>query len=105
MATKIATFDSIYKSDFAIVEEHRDDKKIRLYPHTDQLSFILKAINEEFKGHMPPKIARVDHRASDFEKEILSVSGLLFCNDINGSRADELQFYPLLDEKKVTHLP
>ena len=97
-----APFQSLYRDNFQVVEERRG--KIRLYPHTEQLSVLLNALNSEFYSRLPPRIARVDHRADGFHKITLKHSAIMFCGFINGTRADELRLYALPDPDLVYRL-
>jgi len=53
-------FESIYRQDFQVVEQRQGN--VTLYPHTDQLPVLLRALNLEFYGALPDRVARVDHR-------------------------------------------
>ena len=57
-------FESIYRPDFEVVEQRRGH--VSLFPHTDQLPLLLRALNLEFYGGLPGRIARVDRRADGF---------------------------------------
>jgi len=90
---KFSSFDSIYRHEYTVVEERRGD--VSLYPHTDQLPVISRAINLEFYGALPPNVARVDHRADGFHKIMLKEAASMFCYSINGARADKLRLFDL----------
>ena len=52
-----------------------------------------RALNLEFRGALPNRIAKVDARSDGFHKVMLETAGLMFCSHINGSRSDELRLY------------
>jgi len=66
-------FDSIYRSNCEVVEERHGHR--RLYPHTEQLPVLLRALNLEFYGGLPGRIARVDRRGDGFHKLMLRLHG------------------------------
>ena len=82
-----------------MVEQLQGD--LRLYPHTDQLPVLLRAVNLEFLGALPGYIARVDHRGDDFHKLLRREAALLFCGAINASREDQVRLYSLYDPHLV----
>jgi hypothetical protein len=88
-------FQSIYRQDFEVVEERQG--KLRLYPHTQQLPLLLRALNLEFYGALPGHIARTDKRGDGFHKVLLKSAGLLYCNLINGGRPDGMRLMSLPD--------
>jgi hypothetical protein len=92
-------FQSIYRSDFEVVEERHG--KVRLFPHTEQLPVLHRALNLEFLGALPGRIARVDHRADDFHKIILRTAALMYASAANASRPDELRLFQLLNPDRV----
>jgi hypothetical protein len=100
LTIKHVPFQSIYRQEYEVVEEHRGN--LRLYPHTDQLPIISRAINLEFYGSLPNKLAHVDHRADGLHKVILQEAVLMFCTGVNGVRSDKLRIHPLVDENFVT---
>lgn len=85
--------------DFEVVEQRHG--KVRWYPHIEQLSLLIRAINLEFRGGLPDRLARVDQRADDFHKIVMQTASLLFCAAINGTRQDELRLYSLPDHHLV----
>ncbi len=99
LTIKHVPFESIYRQEYEIVEEHRGN--LRLYPHTDQLPIISRAINLEFYGALPNKIAYADHRADGFHKIALHEAALMFCAGVNGCRSDRLRLLGLMDEHLV----
>src|SRR4051812_43638878 len=53
-------FESKYLRDFEVVEERRDG--YRLFPHTEQLPLLSKAINHEFATGLTARLAKTDAR-------------------------------------------
>jgi len=92
-------FDSIYREEFEVVEERRGH--VSLYPHTDQLPVLYRALNLEFLAGLPARFARVDRRGSGFDKLVRSQAALYFCNAINGERKDQLRLFELPDPELV----
>lgn len=90
---KHSPFQSNYRPDFEVVEQ-RDGNR-RLFPHTSQLPLLSRAINLEFYGPLPPRIARADHRADGSHKIMLHTAAMMFCNGINGARTDGLHLFSL----------
>lgn len=88
-------FQSAYRQDFEVVEQR--EGPLRLYPHTDQLPLLLRALNLEFYGALPGYLARVDHRGDGFHKILRKHAAITFCGMINAARPDQLRLYPLLD--------
>jgi hypothetical protein len=82
-------FQSIYRSDFEVVEDRHG--KVRLFPHTGQLPVLHRALNLEFLGPLPGRIARVDRRADDLHKIQLRTAALLYASTVNASRPDALR--------------
>src|SRR5262245_26844223 len=95
------TFDSIYKSDFAVLEERQ--WPFTFYPRTDQLPVLLRALNLEFKNALPWMLTRLDHRGSDYDKCALWHASLLFCT-LHARRSDRLLLLGLLDRAFITRL-
>lgn len=92
-------FDSIYRPDFEVVEQRQG--KTTFFPHTDQLPALLRAINLEFYGALPPRLARTDHRASDYQKLTLKLAAILFAGGRNAHRTDGLRLFFLADRQLV----
>ncbi len=86
-------FQSIYRPDFEVVEQRLGNR--RLYPHTEQLPLLLRALNLEFYGALPDYIARVDKRADGFRKYLLKNAALLFSAAFNRARTDGLRLFHL----------
>jgi hypothetical protein len=95
-------FQSNYRQEFAVVEQKIGN--VTFYPHTDQLPQLHRALNLEFLGALPGRIARVDKRADGFHKIILRRAGLMYCANLNAVRADEVRLYALPDADLVTRL-
>jgi len=99
---KHTTFQSSYKPEFEVVEQR--EGKLRLYPHTEQLPVLLRALNLEFYGRLPARLARLDARGSAFDKITLRNAALLFCAYVNASREDSLRLMALPDRDLVTRI-
>jgi hypothetical protein len=95
-------FDSIYRPDFEVVEERRGH--VSLFPHTAQLPLLIRALNLEFYGGLPDKIARVDKRADGYYKYLIRSAACLFCTIFNAGRKDGLHLISLPDADLVTRL-
>jgi hypothetical protein len=92
-------FQSIYREQFEVVEQKLGN--VSLYPHTDQLPILHRALNLEFLGPLPPRIARVDKRADAFHKIMRYTAAFMYCLNINRARADRLRLYSLPDADLV----
>jgi hypothetical protein len=99
---KHATFQSSYKPEFEVVEQRQGN--LRLYPHTEQLPALLRALNIEFYGGLPARLARLDARGSGLDKIVLRSAALMFCACINASRKDSLRLVALPDHDLVTRI-
>jgi hypothetical protein len=88
-------FHSDFLKNFEVVEERRGN--VRLFPHTEQLPKLLRALNMEFFLPLPPKIGCVDPRADGFHKLLLSQAAIAYCSCINAARPDSLQIHALTD--------
>lgn len=86
-------FQSIYRHEFEVVEQR--EGPVSLFPHTAQLRVLLRALNLEFLGALPGRIARVDERADGFHKIVRRHAALMFCGCLNASRADQLRLFEL----------
>lgn len=84
-------FQSNYRQSFQVVEERRGD--VSLYPHTEQLPLISRALNLEFYGALPDRIARTDHRGDMFRKMALSKGAHIFCSHIHRDRPDDILIF------------
>ena len=98
-AVKHLPFQSSYRPAFEVVEQRQGP--LRLYPHTDQLPLLLRALNLEFHAGLPGYIARVDARGDGFHKILLKEAAGGFCSVVNGSRQDEVRLFSLLDPDLV----
>ena len=92
--TKHREFHSIYLEDFEVVEQRQDN--VRLYPHTEQLPRLLRALNFEFEAPLPKRIARVDHRGDGYHKLLRRIATGWFCTCVNATRSDNLRLYSVL---------
>jgi hypothetical protein len=95
-------FQSIYRPDFEVVEERQG--RVRLYPHTEQLPKLHRALNLEFLSALPDYIARTDRRGDGFHKSLLKHAGMAFCHIFNAARTDGLQLHAMPDADLVTRL-
>jgi hypothetical protein len=101
-AMKHNPFQSNYRADFEVVEQRIGN--VTFYPHTDQLPLLHRALNLEFLGPLPGRIARVDKRGDGFHKIMLRRAALMFVGVINDARSDQLRLYALPDADRVTRL-
>jgi hypothetical protein len=99
---KTARFHSEYLPDFTVVEERQGNS--RLYPATQQLPRLLRALIQEFEAFLSRKIVRADERADDFLKIQRRTAVNLFCHWVNDSRADDLHLFALVDHDRVAHV-
>jgi len=95
-------FQSSYREEFEVIEQRLGHTT--LYPHTDQLPHLHRALTYEFYGPLPDRIARVDKRADGFHKILLRHAALMFCGIINDARTDQLRLHSLPDADLVTRL-
>lgn len=93
-------FNSIYRPNFEVVEQRVGNRTF--FPHPDQLPCLLRALNLEFYGGLPPRLARADKRATGFDKIALEMAALMFCSSINAARTDALRLFPLHDPDLVS---
>lgn len=97
-----ATFQSIYRENFEVVEELRGTH--RLFPHTDQLPLLSRALNLEFTGALPQRLACTDYRADPYRKFLLHKAVLYFCEFVNADRQDRVRLFPCCTTGLVTKL-
>lgn len=95
-------FESIYREEFEVVEQRVG--KVSLYPHTDQLPLLRRALNLEFLTGLPGRYARVDKRANGFDKLVLGNAAMMFCTFINRARKDHLRLFDLPDTDLVSRV-
>lgn len=93
-------FISNYKRNFEVVEEHRGNTW--LYPHTEQLPILLRALNNEFEIALPGGLARLDHRGNDYDRIALWLNSMSFCTVINATRSDQIALFPLPSSALLT---
>ncbi len=86
-----------------MVIEERQGKK-SLFPHTEQLSKISWALQKEFRDGLPDRIARVDHRADDYNKLLLYTAAQSFCSVYHEARNDQIKLFALPDRNRVTRI-
>jgi hypothetical protein len=101
-AMKHNPFQSHYREEFEVVEQKLGNTT--LYPHTDQLPQLHRALNLEFLGPLPGHITRVDKRADGFHKIMLRRAALMFANVLNDARTDQVRLYVMPDADLVTRL-
>jgi len=92
-------FHSIYRENFEVVQERQD--RVALFPHTEQLPLLLRALNFEFLGKLPDRVARADHRADGLTKILRYYAATLFCELVNRARADRVRLFALPDAHLV----
>jgi hypothetical protein len=95
-------FQSIYRPDFEVIEQRAGHASY--YPHTEQLPLLLRAINLEFLGGLPDRVARVDRRADGFHKVLRYHAALMYCATLNGARRDQLRLFHLFDRDLVARV-
>ncbi|MSU63592.1 MAG: hypothetical protein EXS31_14545 [Pedosphaera sp.] len=95
-------FQSSYRQDFQVVEERRGN--VTLYPHTEQLPSLSRALDLEFYNALPARIARVDHRADGYRKLMLWNAARIFFVHINRDRADDVRLFLYLTPELVTKI-
>ncbi len=100
--TKHVPFQSIYRPDFQVVEQR--EGRTTMFPHTEQLPVLLRALNLEFYGALPSRLARTDHRAEDYRKVSLQNAALLYCSAFNAARPDGVRLIQLPDHQRVSKL-
>jgi hypothetical protein len=84
-------FRSNYRQDFQVVEERRG--KVTLFPHTEQLPLLWRALNFEFAHPLPDRVVRTDHRGDAHRKLMLRDAVHLFCNHVNRDRPDDVRLF------------
>jgi len=99
---KHVPFASAFRPDFEVVEERHG--QCSLFPHTEQLPLLHRALNLEFRNALPDYLARVDRRGDTFHKYLLRTAALYFCNLFNAARTDGLHLEALPDADLVTRL-
>ena len=91
-----------YLQDLHLVEERHGD--VRLYPHTEQLGEIYKAVQTEFNSGITARMGRIDDRADDTSKNDLYQMVFGFCAFGNALREDQLILFPFFTPTCVTKL-
>jgi hypothetical protein len=97
-----AVFESVFLDNYAVVEERQGNRS--LYPHTEELPLISRAINLEFYGALPNRVASTDHRADGFRKYMLETAARHFCVTVNADRQDQLRLMPCYTPELVTKI-
>jgi hypothetical protein len=92
-----------YLPNFNLVEERQGDG-CRLFPHTQQLPEIFKAIQKEFLAGISARMANTDQRADDFRKFALSWVVNQFCLNFNSIGEDTLLVFPYYSRDGVAGL-
>jgi len=95
-------FESKYLRDFAVVEERRGN--LRLFPATEQLPLLSKAIDQEFHAGLTARLANTDARAADYRKYLLSECAFMFCSCLNRARPDHLNVQPYFTRDLITRV-
>jgi len=95
-------FESIYLDKFEVVEQVKGST--HLYPHTEQLPALSRAINLEFYGALPNRVAHADARAAGYHKVLLDIAAHQYCLVINLNRVDKLRLFPVLTPDRVAHI-
>jgi hypothetical protein len=101
-STRVLPSHLAYLRDFNLVEERRGD--VRLFPHTEQLPAIFKAIQNEFLTGLSARMANTDQRADDFRKFTLSFVVKCFCLQFNSIGEDTLLVLPYFSRDGVAGL-
>lgn len=92
-----------YLPDIGLVEQVLPDGT-RLFPHTEQLPVISKAVDREFFEALPDRLARTDHRGDHRRKYILHNMATRFCDFKNDLRDDRLILCPILRRDLVSRV-
>lgn len=90
-AMKHRPFQSRYRQDFQVVEERRGN--LTLYPHTEQLPLLSRALNLEFYHPLPDRVARTDHRGDMLRKMMLADAVHIYCAHVNRCRPDNVRLH------------
>jgi hypothetical protein len=85
-----------------LVEERQGD--VRLFPHTEQLPAIFKAIQNEFLVGISARMANTDQRADDYRKFALYELVRVFCWQFNAIDEDTLLVFPYFSRDGVAGL-
>ncbi len=83
-----------YLPDYALVEQVFPEDGVRLFPHTEQLPVIYRAVHREFFEQLPDHLVKTDHRGTDARKYELYSAAFMFCELKNALREDGLAFIP-----------
>ena len=95
-------FESKYLRDFVVLEELQPGR--RLFPRTDQLPLLSKAINREFMAGLTTRLAATDGRADPWRKLQLHTAAFAFSTFLNAARPDHLHVRPYYTPELVTQM-
>ncbi len=95
-------FESKYLRDFEVLEERRDG--LRLFPRTEQLPLLAKAIDAEFHAGLTTRLANTDERGDPWRKMQLREAALAYCTVVNAARSDHLHVHPFYTLAGVTQI-
>ena len=95
-------FQSKYLRDFAVVEERHNG--LCLFPATEQLPLLSRAIDEEFKAGLTTRLAATDGRGDSWRKLQLWKASTAFCSFLNSGRPDHLHVQPFYTPEFVTQI-
>jgi len=101
-SVRAVAFKSKYLRDFSMVDERHGSR--HLFPATEQLPALSRAIDEEFKAGLTSRLAATDGRADSWRKLQLWKSGTAFCQIINSERPDHLHIQPVYTPEFVTRI-
>src|SRR5262245_58648782 len=96
-----APFKSTYRDNIYVVEEKRGDTS--LFPHTDQLPMLHRALRLEFEGRLPSRIANATARADDYRKILRHAAAYHFCLFVNTDRSDGILLFPVHTPDLIAH--
>lgn len=102
MKRKHYNFGSSHLSNFKVEEESW--RNVRLFPKTNQLPALHKALEREFSAPLSQIVSRVNAYSDDFWKIVRKACAFGFCHYINSGRPDKLRLFCLLDPNKVARI-
>lgn len=94
--------ESVYLRDFEVLEERQHGR--RLFPHTEQLPALSRAVDLEFYGGLPGRLAATDARGDSFRKLQLRELARGFCSVLNAARPDHLHVQPYYTPELVAQI-
>ena len=95
-------FESKHFSDFVVLEERQGN--VSLFPHTDQLPILHKALDKEFNAPLSQLVKGVGAYSDDYWKIVRMACVYAFCQFVNSDRSDKLRLFSLLDANKVARI-